>query len=163
MNAPLLFAVPEATTYFCPRCSEVKLESAFIPSERRKTRGRRRCKACFSAYNKAHRGKYVVRNRAYARQWRKKNPERMKMHRLKETYGITLDEYRGMLVAQDFKCAVNGESISEASGQVEHDHATGKIRGVACGSCNRTLGDARDDIARLVACAEYLSRHRGKA
>jgi hypothetical protein len=43
---------------------------------------------------------------------------------------------------------------------VDHDHKTGKIRGVLCARCNLALGHAHEDSLRLRALADYVERHR---
>jgi hypothetical protein len=40
---------------------------------------------------------------------------------------------------------------------VDHDHSTGKIRGLLCYSCNLVLGYARDNIAILDSAKKYLN------
>jgi hypothetical protein len=39
---------------------------------------------------------------------------------------------------------------------VEHDHKTGRVRGVACWACNTLLGKASDNPTRLRQAADYL-------
>lgn len=89
--------------------------------------------------------------------WRKKNPDRWKRlqlkSRLKREYGISLDFYDGMYVAQGGKCAICHQPNEL---HVDHDHATGKVRGLLCGPCNRALGQFKDDPTRLRRAAEYL-------
>jgi len=42
---------------------------------------------------------------------------------------------------------------------VDHDHKTGKIRGLLCYNCNLAIGNAFDDIARLMAMIRYLETY----
>lgn len=41
---------------------------------------------------------------------------------------------------------------------VDHDHETGKVRGLLCNSCNVMLGHSKDDVAILQKGIEYLNR-----
>jgi hypothetical protein len=42
---------------------------------------------------------------------------------------------------------------------IDHDHKTGKIRGLLCYNCNLAIGNAFDDIARLMAMIRYLEAY----
>lgn len=77
---------------------------------------------------------------------------------LKETYGITQEEYDLMLEAQGGRCYIcKGQRNYNL--QVDHCHKTGRIRGLLCKMCNkRLLPSVRDSVARLLAAAKYLEQ-----
>jgi hypothetical protein len=87
-------------------------------------------------------------------------------------YGITAEQYNALLVAQHGCCAICRRPPMAAGRMkrlvVDHDHACcpggkscGKcVRGLLCHWCNRVLGLARDDPARLLAAIAYLE-HTG--
>src|SRR5512146_139517 len=79
-------------------------------------------------------------------------------YRLKRDFGISIEEYNAMYFAQDGKCAVCGKHQS-ALGRalyVDHNHATGEIRGLLCRHCNLILGMAHDDSDLLSKLINYL-------
>lgn len=81
--------------------------------------------------------------------------------RLKKRYGVSLDEYDALHVAQDGCCAIC--KAPKPGGKysflhVDHDHETGKVRGLLCTNCNRALGYMGDDPLRLTIAAAYLSK-----
>jgi hypothetical protein len=115
---------------------------------------------------KANKRKYYLANRekvlARSKKWREDNPEQAKSLDLQKKYGITIDEWKAMLVAQGGRCAAC--RTTEPGGKydewhTDHDHLTGKVRGLLCASCNLTLGNANENIFRLDALAEYLRRN----
>ena len=74
---------------------------------------------------------------------------------LKIKFGITPEQYEQMLISQDFKCALCERHVSEFSRKlcVDHDHETGKIRGLLCTKCNvclAQLGDNTKYIAKVL-------------
>lgn len=44
---------------------------------------------------------------------------------------------------------------------VDHDHTSGKVRGLLCGRCNAGVGYFRDDPALMEQAAIYIKQHRG--
>jgi hypothetical protein len=109
--------------------------------------------------------------RAYAREWkrreRERDPEgvkrRAKGQLLKRKYGISLAEYEAMLTAQADACAICSKPETlEIHGSlvylaVDHDHVTGKIRGLLCSRCNQGIGSLHDDPERLRRAIAYLT------
>lgn len=75
---------------------------------------------------------------------------------LRRKYGIGLDSYERLLKIQDGRCAICGDTENGRALAVDHDHVTGKVRGLLCASCNNGLGRFRDDPGRLKAAARYL-------
>jgi len=57
------------------------------------------------------------------------------------------------------RCRICGDALAETrrDRHIDHDHATGKVRGILCPSCNLMLGFARDNPSILIAAAGYLS------
>ena len=57
----------------------------------------------------------------------------------REAYGITLDEYERMLKVQNGVCGICGRAPKRYRLAVDHDHETGKVRGLLCHTCNRNV------------------------
>lgn len=76
-------------------------------------------------------------------------------------HGITVEEYETMLSSQGGVCAIcNGPPRGRWNRYaVDHDHKTGKVRGLLCSTCNQALGLFRDDMQILQKAKNYLSVH----
>jgi hypothetical protein len=74
---------------------------------------------------------------------------------LKRTYGITRFELDALIAAQGGLCAI---CQTKPAAHVDHDHVTGKIRGVLCFTCNVALGQLKDDAALFRKAIDYLER-----
>ncbi len=75
--------------------------------------------------------------------------------RLQRDYGITHAQYVEMEIAQDGRCAICHKRPAGHL-HIDHDHATGKVRGLLCGNCNTALGLLQDEPHLLDRAAEYL-------
>ena len=77
-------------------------------------------------------------------------------------YGITLEQYDKMLEEQDGKCKICKTETPGGRGRfnIDHDHVTGKIRGLLCFHCNMVLGQVKDDIKILTSMTQYLIESR---
>lgn len=75
--------------------------------------------------------------------------------------GLSLDQYLDMLEGQEFVCAIcYRENHSGRDLAVDHDHATGKVRGLLCNHCNSGLGFFGDSTELLGRAADYLRKSR---
>lgn len=131
----------------------------------------RQCVACGSTYKgnkpKCNRCRHDVererRREAFA-DWSTRTAyvERSRWKHLTAKYGVTRERYEAMLVAQGGRCAICAGSEPGGKGKwhVDHNHATGAVRGLLCLRCNAGLGLFGDDTERLAAAIAYLSQDR---
>ena len=99
--------------------------------------------------------------REFHRNWKKKNPEKVLAYKLRSRFKITLEQYREMFKQQKNMCAIcwiNGEKFTRKL-HIDHDHKTGKVRGLLCKNCNHGLGMFKDDIYRLSNAINYLKKN----
>lgn len=74
-------------------------------------------------------------------------------------YGVTKEQYLLMLAEQGGKCKLClRECITKEFLCVDHDHATGEVRGLLCRMCNAALGQFNDDVTTLQRAIDYLTR-----
>ena len=87
------------------------------------------------------------RRRESVKAWNRANPEKVKAFsrktRLKNQYGLTLEQYDAMVLAQDGRCGIC--RTDKPGGRwpewhVDHCHNTNRVRGLLCAECNRHLG-----------------------
>lgn len=93
-------------------------------------------------------------------EWYERNKDHVKNKQLLRDYGITLPEYMVILEKQGGQCAICGSGEPGGVGRfhVDHDHKTGKVRGLLCHFCNTGIGSLRDDPVLLRAAVEYLEK-----
>jgi hypothetical protein len=119
------------------------------------------CKACESkrvvAWQQANPDKVRARSKRFAAQPRVK--EYRRDWALKNKYGIDAGTYDAMLAEQSGVCAVC-KMESDKPLSVDHDHVTGKVRGLLCNNCNMAIGLLADDEQRLRSAADYVAKHR---
>lgn len=77
--------------------------------------------------------------------------------RRRKVHGLAPEDYDAMVEAQAGRCAI---CQRDAPLCVDHDHATGRIRGLLCSPCNVGLGHFRDTPALLHQAAAYLVQQR---
>jgi hypothetical protein len=100
-----------------------------------------------------------------SRTWYEANRDRVRARSRFKTFGVTAEQYQALLDRQGNRCAIcrttepgKGECFA-----VDHDHATGLIRGLLCVHCNVGLGHFRDDTDLLELAVAYLRDRRENA
>lgn len=127
-------------TFICGR------DSNYVCKECRRIKDRNRVAKPLTDLQKVRakerRKKWVDKNRERAREidekWRELHPREYKNKSLKSAFGISVDVYEQMFNDQEGKCLICGRHRDNFSKDlcVDHNHDTGKIRGLLCVHCN---------------------------
>lgn len=95
-----------------------------------------------------------------ATHWRiekKRRQEAAHERSVQKTYGLAAGDYQKLYEAQGGKCAICRRATGARKRlAVDHDHATGFVRMLACGPCNKLLGHFRDNPVLLRMAADAL-------
>lgn len=86
----------------------------------------------------------------------------LRKRHLKRQYNLSIEEYNTKLKEQGHKCFLCGKDELDLKGKlhVDHDHITGKVRGLLCINCNTGLGHFKDNIELLSKAIGYLEKHK---
>ena len=145
----------------CIRCFVEKDESEFYAHPRAKDGLSTYCKSCQKEISKKYHREHKEEVHKKRRKYDRARPRMHKNAQLKHNYKITLAEYEAMYESQNGKCAIClDELIHRPTPNVDHDHATGKVRGILCPNCNSGLANFKDSLASLHSAIEYLLRSR---
>lgn len=95
------------------------------------------------------------------------NPSLESDRNIKRQYGLTREIYNEKLKVQNFVCAIcengelsiDGKSNTKRNLAVDHNHKTGKIRGLLCWRCNTTIGKINEDLDLIDKMKAYLIKH----
>ena len=79
-------------------------------------------------------------------------------YNLRRHYGISLDQFEQLLREQELRCAICAVEFFERP-HVDHNHATGTVRGLLCSRCNTGIGLFQDDKILLLLAVKYLHGH----
>ncbi len=129
-----------------------------------------------------------MNQREYNKKWKKNNKDKVRLQgqryykkhikEIKEKrcifvknggnlkrYGLSLEDYNRMLDSQKGLCSIcNQPETTKRWGKldklsVDHEHNSGKVRGLLCNHCNRGIGCFRDSKILLKKAIIYLKKH----
>lgn len=148
----------------CTKCDQDKGDDAFYWRKDRNCL-RQPCKACHSEYGRSldREHRRAISRKSHEKN-REKNRPRERELRLLNDYGLTVEQYDEMLLAQDGVCAIcrKPETVTDPRyGQVralavDHNHRTGEVRALLCARCNMAIGMLDDSDHTLEAAMLYL-------
>jgi hypothetical protein len=113
------------------------------------------CSSCYANLEWVYKKGEEPNSRKYRR--REKRIRRIKA--IESRYGLTQEEHQDILVKQNNLCAICQKHIEGKVLCVDHDHTTGKVRGLLCGNCNVGLGNFKDNTEVLQAAIAYLQKY----
>lgn len=161
----------------CTKCKEFRMREEFSPTTKTQLGLFAHCKACIAKNVRAWRMENYDRDKARHAAYREQNRERIRetqnkryaelgttkyFEHIRGAYGLTEDQYFAMLESQQECCFICLQEFRytgrKDSPCIDHDHTTGKVRGILCGSCNLALGQVRDNPAILRKMIEYLEK-----
>lgn len=131
----------------CCSCKVIKSLTDYYKNKSRKDNSDTICKDCRNEVTKI-----TTLNK----------PDEMKARalksRLKNDFGLTPEAFNKMLQAQNNKCASCGKTTEENGKRlcVDHDHKSGKVRGLLCDNCNVALGHLKDNLYNAKCLVNYI-------
>jgi len=118
------------------------------------------------SYMRAYYRKNTEKCRAYVRKYRATHPfvndTALNRKRWLKKYGLTAVAFENLLVGQGGVCAICGTTKWKGKNNspcIDHDHVTGKVRGILCNQCNAAIGMLHDDAELAKKVAVYLVDH----
>lgn len=154
----------------CPKCDREITYSDKYKLERA-NKNNSECRSCINSRIKTglpswNKGKIFVsddekkkKRKTYQKQYSltEHGKQVNKNKKLKQRYGITLEEYDIMFKNQNGKCIICNDTNDLC---VDHNHTTFKIRSLICRRCNIGLGAFKDNMILLEKAIEYLKGHQ---
>ena len=122
----------------CKKCDTKKSKNEFSANRAKFDGLQPWCKSCKSTHQK------------------EANPSVRKGYHLKHMFGITIEDYNTMLEDQEGACAICKKPEDTKSLAVDHDHTTGRVRGLLCAKCNKAIGLLQDNENLLYSAIDYL-------
>lgn len=112
------------------------------------------------AYAKAYREAHREQTREASRKHYQENKERKKIYARNYSYGLTNEQYEFLLKTQNYMCAIceTHQKDLKMPLHVDHNHVTGKVRGMLCRDCNLALGLLKDSLFFCKNAVHYLER-----
>lgn len=134
----------------CSRCAKIKKNKEFYQCKGNK-KGRNYtsfCRNCRKGYDP----------KEYS------SSERRREYLVNRNFGLSSKEYSNLKEQHNNSCAICDISFKTLGKRlsIDHDHSTGKIRGLLCPKCNTALGLLRDDIKLLEKMLKYLYKYKEK-
>lgn len=133
----------------CSKCKEEKELSEFHKDKQKSDGLYSSCRSCMAEIYTSKEFREKRKHPRYANIKRK--------HKVK-SFGLTVEEYESLIQKQGNKCAICNKHQSQLKKllSIDHNHKTGKVRGLLCGNCNRGIGFLEDSPAIMRKAVDYV-------
>jgi len=148
--------------YKCNKCEKDLSADCYHKDQQRKFGRPVRCKDCTNA--DCRRNRDAVKSRQRAKDWQASNRDRVRSNHLQNKYNMSTQDYERLFKEQKGLCKICGKPETNShhrtktphSLAVDHDHRTGKVRGLLCALCNSGLGKFKESSQLLQRAKEYI-------
>lgn len=117
----------------CVRCGKIRHTKNFPRANSQKDGYSSWCKSCTRSYN----GESYIRN----------------------SYGMDKGQYNDFINSRHSRCDACGDKVAGTNRHVDHDHKTGRVRGLLCRRCNWMVGASEDGLEILTRVGDYIRNH----
>lgn len=135
-------------TLVCYHCKKRKPIEKFVKDKSRRIGYVRTCRSCKKEMSTQYRIENPEQAKKSAREWKR----RMRYAEI----GISEEGYQELFKRQGGRCAICERKVKTRL-SVDHDHKTGRVRGLLCVTCNQGLGYFKDDASTLHRAIAYVT------
>ena len=140
-------SAPDGLRLYCKDCASIYAKN-YRQINRTKVNKQKK------EYRQIHKTELVERDKEYYQT--KKGKFNNRKRRLRNKYEITIEAHRLIYILQNGKCAICKQPTAYDKMSTDHDHQTGKVRGLLCHQCNIGLGNFKDNLKSLRNAVRYL-------
>lgn len=99
-----------------------------------------------------------IKRKKYKSKYKKLNKHVERRYKLKSKYGLSPEDYDKLFIKQNGSCKICEKHQDSFKKKlcVDHDHKSGRVRGLLCDKCNLAIGHFNDDLNLILKAASYL-------
>jgi hypothetical protein len=144
----------------CRICNQLKSECEFVFGKKT-NRKFNHCIECDRERGRVYYAKNREKKLSYQAEYDKQNRDAVsktnKNKKLKNRYGITLQEYESMMLSQMNRCKICNDDSKKL--YVDHCHSSGRVRALLCHNCNAGIGHFRERKDIFENAIKYIEEY----
>ncbi len=143
----------------CKECQRARAAAWAKANPEKKRKAAQRYREANRGKSREYQQRWYSANPERAVAWRAANPDKRTTYDLRSRlarHGLTIDDYEAIKAAQDNRCVICGKRSVKRRLSIDHDHETGRVRGLLCLRCNRHLGGFEFSLEVLERLIRYV-------